>query len=85
MEDLSTMILLYLYMFGRPIIMVAGLILGIVIICTKEKITKLFGVTMTIGSISGILSVLYKFGLRFLLSTIFVITVGIVGSFGYKQ
>ena len=64
MEDLSTAILLYLYMFGIPIIMVVSLILGIVIICTKEKITKLFGVTMTIGSISGILSVLYKFGLR---------------------
>lgn len=63
MESLSALFLTYLYMFGRPAIMVVNLILGIVIICTKEKITKLFGATITIGSIGGILDVLYQFGL----------------------
>ncbi len=63
MESLSALFLTYLYMFGRPAIMVVNLILGIVIICTKEKITKLFGATITIVSIGGILDVLYQFGL----------------------
>ncbi len=63
MESLGAMFLTCLYMFGRPAIMVVNLILGIVIICTKEKITKLFGATITIGSIGGILDVLYQFGL----------------------
>ena len=63
MESLSALFLTYLYMFGRPAIMVVNLILGIVIICTKEKITKLFGAVITIGSIGGILDVLYQFGL----------------------
>ena len=78
MEDLSTMILLYVYMFGRPIIMVAGLILGIVIICTKEKITKLFGASITISSFSGILNAGYELGYRF-------VTTETVAAFAYVK
>ncbi len=65
MGDSAATILLYLYMFGRPVIFITCLILGIVIICTKEKITKLFGASITTGSIGGIVEVLYEFGLRF--------------------
>ena len=65
MGESATTVLLYLYMFGRPAIFITSLVLGIVIICTKEKITKLFGASITIGSISGIVDVLYEFGLRF--------------------
>jgi hypothetical protein len=68
-------------MFGRPAIMVVNLILGIVIICTKEKITKLFGATITIGSIGGILEVLYQFGLRLFGSVETVVTFANVYSY----
>lgn len=75
------MLLSYLYMFGRPAIMVVNLILGIVIICTKEKITKLFGAAITIGSIGGILDVLYQFGLRLFGSVETVVTFANVNSY----
>ena len=78
MEDLSTMILLYVYMFARPIIMVVGLVLGIVIICTKEKVTKLFGASITISSLSGILNAGYEVGYRF-------VTTETVAVFAYVQ
>lgn len=61
--------------------MVVNLILGIVIICTKEKITKLFGAAITIGSIVGILDVLYQFGLRLFGSVETVVTFANVYSF----
>lgn len=64
MRDLATTILLYLYVFGRPVIILTSLILGIVIICSKEKITKLFGALLTLGSIGPFLGVLYEIGLR---------------------
>ena len=73
MDDLSGMIILYLFYFGRPIIILAGLILGIVIICTKDKITKLLGVSITIGAVSSILNSVYDVGLRFIsLETVMV-------------
>lgn len=81
MESLDAILLSYLYMFGRPAIMVVNLILGIVIICTKEKITKLFGATITIGSIGGILEVLYQFGLRLFGSVETVVTFANVYSY----
>jgi hypothetical protein len=68
-------------MFGRPAIMVVNLILGIVIICTKEKITKLFGAAITIGSIVGILDGLYQFGLRLFGSAGTVVTFANVYSY----
>ena len=65
MEDLGGTVLLYLYYFGRPVILVTGLALGIVIICTKDNITKLLGAMITIGSISGLIKAAYDVGLRF--------------------
>ena len=65
MEDLGGTVLLYLYYFGRPAILVAGLALGVVIICTKDNITKLLGAMITIGSISGLIKAAYDVGLRF--------------------
>ena len=65
MEDLGGTVLLYLYYFGRPAILVTGLALGIVIICTKDNITKLLGAMITIGSISGLIKAAYDVGLRF--------------------
>ena len=53
MGELGVTFLLYLYYFGRPAILVVGLVLGVVIICTKDNITKLLGAMITIGSISG--------------------------------
>ena len=64
MRDLFTTILVYLYVFGLPVIIFASLILGIVIICTKEKITKLFGVSLTLASAGYLAGVLYEAGLR---------------------
>ena len=64
MRDLFTTILVYLYVFGLPVIIFASLILGIVIICTKEKITKLFGVLLTLASAGYLAGVLYEAGLR---------------------
>lgn len=81
MESLGAMLLSYLYMFGRPVIFITCLILGIVIICTKEKITKLFGASITTGSIVGILDVLYQFGLRLFGSVETVVTFANVYSF----
>ncbi len=66
MEDLGTTVLLYLYYFGRPAIMVASLIIGIVIICTKDKITKLLGAVITIESIGSIMEAAYVLGLHFI-------------------
>ena len=65
MGDLGTAFLLYLYYFGRPAILAAGLVLGVVIICTKDNITKLLGAMITIGSISGLIKAAYDVGLRF--------------------
>lgn len=65
MGDLGTAFLLYLYYFGRLAILVAGLVLGIVIICTKDNITKLLGAMITIGSISSLIKAAYDVGLRF--------------------
>lgn len=65
MEDLGVAVLFYYYYFGRPAILVAGLALGIVIICTKDNITKLLGAMITCGSISGLIEVAYDVGLRF--------------------
>lgn len=65
MEDLGGTVLLYLYYFGRPAILVTGLVLGIVIICTKDKITKLLGAMITIGSISGLIGAAYEIGIHF--------------------
>ena len=65
MGDLGTAFLLYLYYFGRLAILVAGLVLGIVIICTKDNITKLLGAMITSGSISGLIKAAYDVGLRF--------------------
>ena len=65
MEDLGGTVLLYLYYFGRPAILVTGLALGVVIICTKDNITKLLGAMITIGSISGLIKAAYDVGLRF--------------------
>ena len=65
MEDLGGTVLLYLYYFGRPAILVTGLALGIVIICTKDNITKLLGAMITIGSISGLIGVAYDIGIHF--------------------
>ena len=65
MEDLGGTVLLYLYYFGRPAILVAGLALGVVIICTKDNITKLLGAMISIGSISGLIKAAYDVGLRF--------------------
>ncbi len=65
MGELGTAFLLYLYYFGRLAIMVAGLVLGIVIICTKDNITKLLGAMITIGSISGLIGVAYDIEIHF--------------------
>ncbi|MDO4420522.1 MAG: hypothetical protein Q4C15_00540 [Eubacteriales bacterium] len=65
MGDLGTAFLLYLYYFGRLAIYVSGLVLGIVIICTKDNITKLLGAMITIGSISGLIGVAYDIRIHF--------------------
>ena len=65
MGELNVTFLLYLYYFGRPAILVAGLALGVVIICTKDNITKLLGAMITIGSISGLIGVAYDIGIHF--------------------
>ena len=65
MGDLGTAFLLYLYYFGRPAILVAGLVLGVVIICTKDNITKLLGAMITIGSISGLIRAAYDIVIHF--------------------
>lgn len=65
MGELGVTFLLYLYYFGRPAILVAGLALGVVIICTKDNITKLLGAMISIGSISGLIKAAYDVGLRF--------------------
>ena len=65
MEDSGVTILLYLYYFGRPVIMIAGLVLGIVIICTKDKITKLLGAMIMIGMINSLMDAVYVVGLHF--------------------
>lgn len=65
MEDLGGTVLLYLYYFGRPAILVTGLALGIVIICTKDNITKLLGAMITIGSISGLIRAAYEIVIHF--------------------
>ena len=65
MGELGVTFLLYLYYFGRPAILVAGLALGVVIICTKDNITKLLGAMITIGSISGLIGVAYDIGIHF--------------------
>ena len=65
MGELGVTFLLYLYYFGRPAILIAGLVLGVVIICTKDNITKLLGAMITIGSISGLIGVAYDIGIHF--------------------
>lgn len=65
MEELGVKFLLYLYYFGRPAILVTGLALGIVIICTKDNITKLLGAMITIGSISGLIRAAYDIVIHF--------------------
>lgn len=65
MEDLGGTVLLYLYYFGRPAILIAGLALGVVIICTKDNITKLLGAMITIGSISGLIRAAYEIVIHF--------------------
>lgn len=65
MEDLGGTVLLYLYYFGRPAILVTGLALGVVIICTKDNITKLLGAMITIGSISGLIRAAYEIVIHF--------------------
>ena len=65
MGELGVTFLLYLYYFGRPAILVAGLALGVVIICTKDNITKLLGAMITIGSISGLIGAAYDIGIHF--------------------
>lgn len=65
MEELGVKFLLYLYYFGRPAILVAGLVLGVVIICTKDNITKLLGAMITIGSISGLIRAAYDIVIHF--------------------
>lgn len=65
MEELGVKFLLYLYYFGRPAILVAGLALGVVIICIKDKITKLLGAMITIGSISGLIRAAYDIVIHF--------------------
>ena len=65
MGELGVTFLLYLYYFGRPAILVAGLVLGVVIICTKDNITKLLGAMITIGSISGLIRAAYDIVIHF--------------------
>ena len=65
MGELDVTFLLYLYYFGRPAILVAGLVLGVVIICTKDNITKLLGAMITIGSISGLIRAAYDIVIHF--------------------
>ena len=65
MEELGGTILLYLHYFLRPTIIIVGLILGIIIICTKESITKLLGASIVIGSIGNILNAVYEIGMHF--------------------
>ncbi len=81
MRDLFTTILVYLYVFGLPVIIFASLILGIVIICTKEKITKLFGVSLTLASAGYLAGVLYEAGLRTIGSSETARTLGNVQSY----
>ncbi len=81
MRDLFTTILVYLYVFGLPVIIFASLILGIVIICTKEKITKLFGVLLTLASAGYLAGVLYEAGLRTIGSSETARTLGNVQSY----
>lgn len=57
--ELTTAILVYLYYFGRPLLILAGIVVGIVIICKKDSITKLLGIWIVASSLSNLLVGLY--------------------------
>lgn len=59
-------ILMCLYFYGMPVVSIANIILAIVIICTKEKVTKLLGICAAINGVSSLLSSLYQLLIRYL-------------------
>ena len=63
--NLYTVILMYLYFYGMPVIAAANIILAIVIICTKEKVTKLLGACAVFSGVSSLISSLYQLMIRY--------------------
>ena len=67
--DLFYSMLIYLYYFGRPVVLLAGLILSIIIICTKDRMTKLLGIWLIVSDIGGLLGSVYVLMIRFISRT----------------
>ena len=57
--------LIYIYYFGIPAIVLADLIIAIMIICTKDRPTKLLGIWMIVGSIHALLASVYGIMIHF--------------------
>ena len=62
----------FFYYFGSPVVILAGLILSIVIICTKDKLTKLLGIWMTASSTGALLNAIYVLLLRYFGSDVII-------------
>ena len=67
--DLFYSMLIYLYYFGRPVVLLAGLILSIIIFCTKDRMTKLLGIWLIVSDIGGLLGSVYVLMIRFISRT----------------
>lgn len=88
--DLYSVIFIYTYYYVRPMILLASLIISIIIICTKDRMTKLLGIWMTINAINGMLGALYNLMARYsgvqftarlsVFNAIVTIVLGTVGS-----
>ena len=64
--DLHVTLLMYLYYYARPVVAVAVLALGIAIICTKDRITKLLGIWTAIIGAGALYSSLYQLFIRYI-------------------
>ena len=63
--DLLSEFLIYTYYYGRPVVILAALVLSIVIICTKDRLTKLIGIWMTVSAINAMLGAVYNLMIRY--------------------
>lgn len=63
--DLLSLIFVYIFYFVRPVIVLATLVLSIVIICTKDRLTKLIGIWMTVSAINAMLVAVYNLMVRY--------------------
>lgn len=69
--ELTTLLFFYTYYYVRPAVILACLILGIIILCTKDRTTRLLGIWIIIGEISNLVSALSMTFIRYMESVSF--------------